>query len=52
MKYSKKFTNQADYESYIASQDFITPNVDICVIEDQGIKDYYHKAPVKYLKCI
>lgn len=48
MKYSKKFEDVQEYESYINSSTFVTPNLDVIYPESAE----YHQKPITLLKCV
>lgn len=51
MKYTKKFKNHSQYETYINSEDFVKPNLSVC--KTNNIDDnHFHKKEIKKLKCI
>ena len=45
MKYIKKFETHSDYEDYLESQDYLTPNVSYCVDQNEVHFEKYVPAP-------
>ena len=45
MKYIKKFETHSDYEDYLESQDYFTPNVSYCVDQNEVHFEKYVPAP-------
>ena len=45
MKYIKKFKTHSDYEDYLESQDYLTPNVSYCVDQNEIHFEKYAPAP-------
>lgn len=45
MKYIKKFKTHSDYEDYLESQDYLTPNVSYCVDMNEVHFEKYVPAP-------
>lgn len=48
MKYIKKFKTHSDYEDYIESQDYLTPNVSYCVDLNEVHFEKYTPQPHNY----
>ena len=53
MKYLKKFNNHNDYTTFLSSSDYITPNVSLCVTENEvHYNPYVHDYSQDYLTFI